>query len=57
VREDPVKRRADVEPQFLARELGDVVGQRSARRLQIAAGVLGEMHCAVGVVDDDARRR
>ena len=57
MREDPVKRRADVEPQFLTRELGDVVGQRPAGRLQIAPGVLGEMHRAVGLVDNDARRR
>ena len=57
VREDSMKRRADVEPQFLARELGDVVGQRPAGRLQIAPGVLGQMHHPVGLVDDHARRR
>ena len=52
-----MKRGADVEPQFLARKFGDVVDQRSARRLQIAPGVLRQMDDTVGFVDDDARRR
>ena len=57
MREDPVKRRADVEPQFLAGEFPDIVGQRPAGRLQIAPGMLGQMHNSVGLVDNDARRR
>ena len=57
MRENPVKRGADVEPQFLAREFGDIVGQRPAGGLQIAPGVLGQMHHPVGLVDNDARRR
>jgi hypothetical protein len=57
VREDLVERRADVEPQFLARKLGNVVGERAGRRLQIAASVLGQMHHAIGRVDNYARRR
>jgi len=57
VREDSVKRRADVEPQFFAREFGNVTGQRPAGRLQIAPGVLRQMHHPVGLVDNYARRR
>ena len=57
MREDPVKRGADVEPQFLARKFSDVVGQRPAGRLQVTPGVLGEMHDPIGLVDNHARRR
>ena len=55
--ENPMKRSADIKPQFLARQFRDVVRQRAAGRLQIAPGLLGQMHHPVGLIDDQARRR
>jgi hypothetical protein len=57
VRERSMKRGAEVESQFLAGELRDIVGENPPGGLQIAAGVLGQMHHSIGLVDNDARRR
>jgi hypothetical protein len=52
-----MKHGADVEPQFHACEFGDVVGKRPSGRLQIAPGMLRQVDHAVGLIDNDARRR
>ena len=55
--EGAVQRRAQIEPELGADEVGDIAAERPARRLEKSAGAFRQMQNPIILSDQDARRR